>query len=409
MKNQINRLLRKFFFTASLLSLWSILCGYLVFRFDLDYPVLAIILNILIILISLWLPFPIISWISFLFGVIQYSIVIFIAQGFTNQALLSSAICTVLFLASKIISTFHKNQINELMQQLHETENMIEALTIYDRNTNLIKWRIAKNTLVREIARSQHYKRQLSIILFAVQREGKLSRQVVDKVNKSITEVIHDVIRTDIDIPFIGEYIGVILPDRDIVFTQEFAKLIILMMGQNLDTPISAGIANFPQNANSAQELVDRATSALRVSLKLNEPYVTYHSHLSEDDEEGNQRETPDTSLEFTQQDIVVAKKNRFNDYETILTNLNLEENEWVLWLHGYNRLEDLFSSDNNLQQSDHISNIEFLFVQANHLVVKVTTELENLVDKEDAFPGWKITKIDPRTHFVLLHQSPSV
>jgi len=405
MKNQTKRLLRKFFFTASLLSLWSILCGYLVFRFDLDYPVLAIILNILIILLSLWLPFPIISWVSFLFSAIQYSIVIFLAQGFTNQAIISSAICTALFLASKLFSTIHKNQISVLMQQLHETENLIEALTIYDRNTNLIKWRITKNTLVREIVRSQHYKRQLSIILFEVQRKGKLSRQVADKIYKNITEVIQDVIRTDIDIPFIGEHIGLILPDRDLVFTQEFAKLIILMVGQNLNTPISAGIANFPQNANSAQELVDSATSALRVALKLNEPFVTYHSHLA-DTGDGKLREKPDSSLEFTQVEVPEVKRNLFHDYETILTNLNLEEHEWIIWLHGFNRIEDLYNSENNLQKVEHISNIEFLFVQANHLVVKIKSTLDDLNEREGAFPGWEIKKINLRTQYILLHQS---
>jgi hypothetical protein len=199
-----------------------------------------------------------------------------------------------------------------------------------------------------------------------------------------------------------------ILPDRDIVFTQEFAKLIILMMGQNHAVPISAGLANFPQNANSVQELVDQATSALKVALKLGEPFVTYHSHLSED-EDGKLRETPDSSLEFTQQDNVVAKKNRYKDYETILTNLDLNENEWVIWLHGFNRIEDLYNSDRNLQEIEHISNIEFLFVQANHIVAKVRSNLDNLVEQEGAFPGWEIKKINPTTQFILLHQSPSV
>jgi len=405
MKKQFNQLTRKLMLTAGLLSMWSMLCGFLIQKLDLDFPVLAIILNILIIILSLWQPFRYISWISLLFSAIQYTTVIIISHGFSNQLFITSGICFVILLFTKFFSSSLRHQIWLFKHQLHEQGDLIDSMTMVDRKTDLIKWRFAKNILMREVAHSQRINGQLSLILFEVQSKEQYASSELENIDKIFTEVIHDVIRTDIDIPYIGDYIGLILPERDLGFSQEFSELIIQMVQQNIEAHISAGIANFPLDAHTTKELVNRATLALWDALSSGQTFVSYHSPIDKI-EQGEIIERTDITQATTYPDNLGARRYLLQDYENILTNIHLEENEWIIWLRGFGRLEDLKKSKNSLHKMEHITRIKLLFVQANHLVVRVKTNLANLNGNEQPFPGWIIKKVNVRNHFLLLHQS---
>jgi len=405
MKKQFNQLTRKLMLPVGLLSVWSMLCGFLIQKLDLNFPVLAIILNILIIVLSLWQPFRYVSWISLLFSAIQYTTVIIISHGFSNQLLITSGICFVILLFTKFFSSSLRHQIWSFIHQLHEQGDLIDSMTMVDRKTDLMKWRFAKNILMREIAHSQRINGQLSLILFEVQSKEQYASNELENIDKIITEVIQDVVRTDIDIPYIGEYFGLILPERDLDFSQEFSELIIQMIQQNIEAHISAGIANFPQDAHTAKELVNRATLALWDALNSDQPYVSYHSHTDKIGQ-GEISERTDITQATTYPDNLGARRNLFQDYENVLTNIHLEENEWIIWLRGFGRLEDLKKSKKSLHKMEHLTRIKFLFVQSNHLVIRVKTNLANLDVKEKPFPGWIIKKANVRNHFLLLHQS---
>jgi len=362
--------------------MWSMLCGFLIQKLDLDFPVLAIILNVLIIILSLWQPFRYISWISLLFSAIQYTTVIIISHGFSNQLFITSGICFVILLFTKFFSSSLRHQIWLLKLQLHEQGDLIDSMTMVDRKTDLIKWRFAKNILMREIAHSQHINGQLSLILFEVQRKEQCASSELENIDKIF-----------------------ILPERGLGFSQEFSELIIRMVQQNIEAQISAGIAIFPQDAHTAKELVSRATLALWDALNSGQPFVSYHSHIDKI-EQGEIIERTDLMQATTYPDNLDARRYLFQDYENVLTNIHLEENEWIIWLRGFGRLEDLKKSKNSLHKMEHLTRIKLLFVQANHLVVRVITNLANLNVNEQPFPGWIIKKVNVRNHFLLLHQS---
>jgi hypothetical protein len=49
---------------------------------------------------------------------------------------------------------------------------------------------------------------------------------------------------------------------------------------------------------------------------------------------------------------------------------------------------------------------MEFLFLQENHLVIKIRSALQDLLDNPEAFPGWLVVKTSPANKYLLIKQA---
>ena len=65
--------------------------------------------------------------------------------------------------------------------------------------------------------------------------------------------------------------------------------------------------------------------------------------------------------------------------------------------------MSDLIEIEKSLRTSNHVENVEFLFLQANHLVIKIYSNIENLSDESEPFPGWQVKKTNLANHYFLI------
>ena len=86
-----------------------------------------------------------------------------------------------------------------------------------------------------------------------------------------------------------------------------------------------------------------------------------------------------------------------------ILENIDLDENEWVVWIEGFNQMSDLIKIEKSLRASDLVEGVEFLFLQANHLVIRIQSTSENLANESQPFPGWQVKKTNQANHYFLI------
>jgi GGDEF domain-containing protein len=404
MNNKNSPHVQKVIFLAGLLSAWSMAAVFALMYFNPKAGLLGVLFNILIVVMVLANFFPNASWVSLIFSILLYTIINFFLFGFNHDFLITSIGGLCIFLLTLLLSNFFKNQADSLDEHFYQQSLIIESLKVHDQNTGLMKWHFAKRALVSEIMRSQRYHGELSLILFEIQQKSHYSLEKIQRIEQTLSEIIQDVIRVDVDIPFIGDHIGLILPERHLLYTQTFTDQLIKILQNNIDAHISTGIANYPQDADNAQTLMDRAKAALRIALSSGQSIFLFQA-LGEDQGRKKEEKTSESSQEITKPVKIRGKRSPYQDYAKILKNISLNKDEWFVWLKGFTTMEDLLTSDHNLLAIEHISHASFLFVQGEHLVLKIKTHLPNLDELQAPFPGWVIQKVDRENHTLLLSQ----
>ena len=365
---------------------------------------LGAILNICIIIISLWRPISQAAWISFLISTLIYIGATYTLAGANTQSMITSVISTLIFLMTTGLSALFRKQTDILAEAFQNQNFIIDTLTVNDKISNLMKWRFAKKALKRELLRSQRYHGELTLILFAIRQESQFDQEERLKNEMTMANMLKEVIRADIDIPFRGKRMGIILPERDLSFSRAFAYKIITMMQNNINAHISAGVANYPQDAGSAQQIINRAEEALQVALCTGLHVYMYHALTQEKEKEHISFEVfSQQTQEITKPVTIKSTRSPHEEYEKILRNIHLEADEWIIWLKGFEQLEDLSNLADNPLAKEHILHTEFLFVQPNYLVAKINTALINLADSDQPFPGWVINKVNPKKHYLMM------
>lgn len=407
MKNQSNRQILRSLYISGLLSIWSM--GIVIFycRQNSTLLYLGALLNIFIIIIALWRPISYAVWVSLLLTILIYTSTANYLSGANPQFLLTSAISAAIFLISAILGTIHRKQADTLAKQFLHQNRIIDALTINDQKTSLMKWRFARKALKAEILRSHRYRGELTLILFAVRKSSQSDHYDAQQDEKIMASIIKDVIRPDIDVAFKGKRLGIILPERDLSFSQAFAYKIIPIIQNNINAQISAGISTYPQDAETAQELINRAEEALQVALYTGLHLFKYQSlALEKKRERIRLRAFSEDTQQITKPVTIKSKKSPYEEYEKILKNIHLNQDEWIVWLKGVQQMEDVFELADNPLSMSHIIKYEFLYAQPNYLVLRIKTTLGHLIEHSQPFPGWEVEKVNSKQHYLMMRQA---
>ena len=158
--------------------------------------------------------------------------------------------------------------------KLRET---LHNLSIRDPLTGLFNRRYMEESLERELLKAKRYSRSLGVIMIDIDHFKRFNdtygHEAGDQVLRELGVFLQNHIRlTDIPCRFGGEEFTLILPEADIMFTQQRAEQIRLgvaairvsIQGQTLaKITISQGVAVFPGNGQTGEELLRAADEAL--------------------------------------------------------------------------------------------------------------------------------------------------
>ncbi len=377
-----------------------------VFLFINDTPhlsILGITLNIFIVIFSLTQLFPFSSWISFILSALLFAGSSYSLLNETQDILISAGIGTGIFLITTILCHIYTKQNQQLDKNLTRLQQVIDSLLIYDKNTSLMRWRFAQQALSTEILRGRRYESEVSLILFDIRNKEQFPLEDIRRIQQNISEIIQKSIRTNIDVGFINDAIGLILPETGSSGAQILTSRLIKRFARKVDANIVAGIACFPDDAVTEEEIKERTEDALRFALHSEHSLINYHTLAKEQAEEEKQQEN-----ESTQPMALESESESQLDYVTILESINLDADEWIVWIEGFNQMSDLVEIEKSLLNSDYINNLEFLFLQANHLVVKIRSRSEDLSKESQPFPGWYVKKINTVNQYFLIAKEES-
>lgn len=147
-----------------------------------------------------------------------------------------------------------------------------------DNLTRLFNHNFFREILKKEIFRCVRYKRPCSVVIFDIDEFKHINRQYGytrgDELLLNISNILIKNIR-NVDIPgrFAGEQFSVLLPETDKAGASVMANRILRTVTETVrieDFPVtlSAGIAQYPQDSNNDNEMVDNALKALRIGQK---------------------------------------------------------------------------------------------------------------------------------------------
>lgn len=396
MKNKTDLQTRKLFLHIILLVIWNMVGAYVLINYA---PVLSLVgmaLNLFIIVFALTDLFPFASWVSLIVAT-----GVFAGAGYSlldNQMnfIVSTVMGTAVFLITAIICNIYAHVVRKIDQKYAGLQQVADSLVIYDEATSLMRWKFAKQTLITEILRGRRYHNDVSLVLFDYEGREQLAQDDLNRMNKMVAEVLLDGIRTNLDIAFINDQLGLILPETGdkgaLILSQRLAQ----KLNRLSDVPIVAGIASFPQDAITEDEIVLQAKKALQVAFDSDLSVVTYHNVDSDALEELEVAATdlPEDESEQPQQ-----------EYINILESIGLDEDQYVVWIEGFDKMDDLSTIEESFNEIEHILGLEFLFLQENHLVVKIRSNLEGLLNNPHPFPGWVVVKTSPENHYLLIRK----
>lgn len=166
---------------------------------------------------------------------------------------------------------------NLMAQKLEQNQAELKKLATMDGLTGVYNRREFNSRLLHELERSQRYEHPCSLVMMDIDYFKKLNdthgHQAGDEALRVVASVLKNSVRpVDQVARYGGEEFGVILPETtqdDAMAAAERLRLAIanhaisIAADHTINVTVSIGVATFPENATSEEELISAADQAL--------------------------------------------------------------------------------------------------------------------------------------------------
>ena len=205
-------------------------------------------------------------------------------SGWSERIYLPIAITAITLLLTAWLGTIIANQVNAVNRQLEHDQGLIDDLRIRDPQTGLMRYAYAQQTLKNEIGRSRRNNSSLCLILAKVMDwEDFVSQQGIvtaEEIKIQIADIFNSTLRM-VDTSFIAGAYGAILPDTKPEGALVVARRLSDMVARKSRVDLRIGIAHFPADGVTEQELQKAVETALHKALT-SEHTIALYSQIQE-------------------------------------------------------------------------------------------------------------------------------
>jgi GGDEF domain-containing protein len=326
-------------------------------------------------------PFPLASWLSLLAGSLVYVLISYSLFGLSRSMALTSGLAFGVFLVTSLLGNMVARQIGDLRDLFQREQGLLDDLVQYDQSTGILRWKYAHQRMKAEVLRSVRYKKDLSLVLIQLllPETADISEQELTNLYGQIVEVVLNSLRKDIDIPFIGEKIGIILPET----TAEGAQILSLRLVDKIFRKVRAevviGIASVPDDAVTEEALLSQAEMALKFAVSSDQsvvPAARLRSALAEEKNRPAEEEMPAVG---SAEPLEAA----------------LGPGEWRVEVENFTSMDDLPRVEKLFTESGAAAEFHLVRLDGTILVARVTPTEPNLPGSLRTLPQFVVKQAD--------------
>lgn len=261
------------------LCIWLVLASIGLYLVEANSFVLAVAILILTVTLTLLNLVPYIGWYATILGSLLFAFVQYNILGLNTTTAIASGVLLISLLLTTIQAYLVIRQISAANSQLERNFRTIEDLRMHDPHSGLLRWQYASQNLKIEVARSQRYKDSLSLLSIQV-KEEVLNRKDDDGRSKTLLQIANIVIASvrPTDIAFIKEAkFGIILTETDIDGAMVVGQRLIGRCANQARIPVYMGVAAFPNDGVSDEELIQASEAAMQLAATAGEPILPFN------------------------------------------------------------------------------------------------------------------------------------
>jgi predicted signal transduction protein with EAL and GGDEF domain len=366
----------------AILILWCVAASVGLIAFYPQMGMMGASILIFVTVISLLDLFPLSSWVALLVGVGAYFTIFTSMYTINRSSLVQVGIVGLVYTGTVILSDIFVHQIRSLNKEVAKEQTLMKDLIQYDQSTGIMRWKFARQQLAMEVLRSKRYKKNLSLVLLQpiISPDLKMTDQETAALNGQIAEVILSEIRKDVDIPFIGEKVGIILPETSVEGAQILCGRLAENAFRKVRVDLAIGIASVPNDAVTDDILIANAELAMKFAVSSGQIVVPY-SRLRE----GAIHETP------SEPEVKVETVKSPKTENTV----GLSRDEFILEFHNFLSLNLLPQLEQAIRTSDSFRNDQMLGLNGNVLRIKVNLFKGDILEILHTLPGLTASSIE--------------
>jgi diguanylate cyclase (GGDEF)-like protein len=265
---------------TAVLAIWLILGALAVIWIYPGAAVLGVALVIFVTVFALVDPFRFAGWLGVLLAIGAYAAALYLLVGRSTALYFPVIAASVCLLITGVLSVLAARHFRLQAQQAGNQLRMIEDLRTHDPKTGLVRLTYARQELKSEISRSQRYKLDLCLMILEVanwkQMEQELGMLKVEDLRADLANIMTGATR-DVDTCFQGSRMGIILPQTNPSGASVVAERLVSGAALRLKLDLYIGIAYFPDDAVSEDDLIRSAEAALHIAVSSGRSIVFYN------------------------------------------------------------------------------------------------------------------------------------
>ncbi len=388
--------LSKLLMYTSVLTISSVLFSVFTVFTNQTTSLLVISLLILIMVLSLSRIFPYSNWTSFLFSSVFLAIIHYGYFGLSLVFLIRTGFAVLGYLITVLLCGLCLKQYNAYRSHQQRTKKLMDNLIVYDQETKLMRWPYARQSFLNELKRSRRYDYSVSLVFLDVQEKDLLEANEIESLNQNLAEGIIKVSRNDIDVPFMMDYAGIYLPNTNEKGAQVFAWRLVNAFLNDYQLQVSIGIASFPTDGVTVEELIDYTLLSLKFALETKQEVVCYSKLL----------EIKNTTRPETQgiPTIAQVEKNDKNGSEIneLIENTRLLENEWFILFEDFDNMIELQKISTEIGQQ---AGVRLIHLKNKQLLITLDIKIKESKSFVFSSSGWALKEVDKEKKLVKLVQ----
>lgn len=349
-------------YTAAL-TVWSILAASAIMLIDQRTFILALALLVMIVIFTVTRFFPFSSLISMLVASAIYLVSYFSIYHFSVNSLITPGIVVIIFIITAGVSALFVQKMNKNVGKISNELQLLNELKQFDPETGLLLWKHARNKIEAELVRCRRYKKNFALVFIepVFTTEETLGADIRKESNLTIAKLLMESSRIDVDIPFIGNHFGVILPETDAKGAEIFSKRMLANSAKNLLLDLRIAAVSFPKDGVTTEDLITTCENTLQVAIGSQQSIVRADNIKSE----------PEPNIAVTEPvspvDVSVEIKADYFD--------NLVQHEFLLTFSDFYNMADLPIIQENIAEFPEITESNLIEYSDGRLVFKFRSE----------------------------------